>query len=347
MTVNTVTGKVKRSELGITTPHEHVFIDLTAFYEERDIPGISDASTEKVAMDKLGILNRDPYAFCDNLLLDDADVQADELSRFKDAGGKTVVDATMPGIGRDVNALKKVSEKTGLNIVIGTGYYVFSTHPNEIKSMSDEDIASIMCNEIENGIDGTDIKAGVIGEIGISEVFNDDERKVLRAAAIAQKNTGLGVLVHINPWTVNGLESAEILLDKGVDPQRICVCHIDVENREEYILKLLSMGVYVEFDNFGKEYYVDEKVRRPGYGLFVRDTQRVELLKKLIDMGYLSQILLSCDVCLKTLLHKYGGWGYDHVLTNVVPMMREAGITDGEIETMLVKNPADFLCGKE
>ncbi|MBR5586433.1 MAG: hypothetical protein IKW02_00560, partial [Clostridia bacterium] len=188
---------------------------------------------------------------------------------------------------------------------------------------------------------------GVIGEIGISEIFDDKERRVLRAAAIAHKKTGAGVLVHINPWTTNGVEAMEILLEKGVSPDRIAISHIDVEDREDYVLSMLEKGVYVEFDNFGKEYFVDMEARRDGYGCFVTDVQRIEFLKTLISKGYLNQILLSCDVCLKTLLRTYGGWGYDHVLVNIVPMMKEFGISDADIDTMLRKNPADFLCGRE
>ena len=122
---------------------------------------------------------------------------------------------------------------------------------------------------------------------------------------------------------------------------------MDVENREDYIYALLQKGVYVEFDNFGKEYYIRREVRNSGYGLFVHDTERVALLKKLIDDGFVNQLLLACDVCLKNLLHKYGGWGYDHVLSNIVPMMEDEGITQEQILTMLQKNPADWLCGRE
>ena len=111
----------------------------------------------------------------------------------------------------------------------------------------------------------------------------------------------------------------------------------------DYIHKLLQMGVYVEFDNFGKEYYVDREARREGYGLFVHDTDRVECLKTLIDEGYGKQLLASCDVCLKTCLRTYGGWGYDHVLVNIVPMMEDAGIQKAAIDDLLIHNPAEFL----
>lgn len=344
MNLITVTGEKPREELGIVTPHEHIFINLSAFFEERPLKYIEKPAEEKVKIENLGQLNRDPYALRDNLIMDDYETQKKEILFFKNAGGATVIDATMDGIGRDPEALRRISIETGLNIVMGTGFYVSSTHPDSLKNMSEQEIADIMVHEITDGVNG--VRAGVIGEIGISELFNDSERKVLRAAAIAHKKTGVGVLVHINPWTTNGLEAADVLIENGVPSNRIAISHVDVENREDYIFALLEKGVYIEFDNFGKEYYVEKEARRDGYGSFVSDRERVTFLKKLIDCGHLSRILLSCDVCLKTLLRKYGGWGYDHLLLNVVPMMKEALITDKEIDVMLKKNPADFLIGE-
>ncbi len=345
MDINSVCGKLSREQLGVVSPHEHVLLDLTAFYQELPVPGIEDPATQKVEMWNLGILSRDCYALKDNLLLTDEEVAAQEISCFKQAGGNTIVDASLPGIGRDPAALADISRKTGLNIIMGTGFYVGQTHPEELDSMTDEQIAGLMVAELTQGVDG--ICAGYIGEIGISEIFDDKERRVLRAAAIAHKQTGAAINVHINPWTVNGIEAADILLDAGVRPESICISHIDVTNDEDYIHTLLKKGVYVEFDNFGKEYYIRKEVRNSGYGNFVHDTQRVELLKKLLEEGYIRQILLACDVCLKNLLHMYGGWGYDHLLTNIVPMMLEYGITQEEIKIMLVDNPATWLCGKE
>lgn len=343
MKIKTVTGEISAKDLGVVTTHEHVILDLTTFYEDRPIEGVSDPSTQKVEMWNLGILSRDCYALKDNLLLTDKDVQTYEIGLFKKAGGNTVVDASLPGIGRDPVALKEISEKTGLNIIMGTGYYVGSSHPESLIKMTEEEIAQTMIDELTVGVDGTGIKAGYIGEIGISEIFDDKERRVLRAAAIAQKKTGVAINVHINPWTENGLEATDILLGAGVEPKKICISHIDVENRYDYVIALLKKGVFVEFDNFGKEYYIRREVRNSGYGLFVRDTDRVSFMKRLIDEGHLKQILLSCDVCLKNLLHTYGGWGYDHLLKNVVPMMEDEGITNEQIKTMLVDNPADWL----
>ena len=345
MKLKTVCGAIERNQLGVVTSHEHVLLDLTAFYQELPVKGIEDPATQKVEMWNLGILSRDCYALKDNLLLDNEAVAIEELNFFKEAGGDTVVDASLPGIGRDPQALARISKATGLNIVMGTGFYVGETHPEYLDRMTDEEIAQLMVDELETGIDG--ICAGYIGEIGISEIFDDKERRVLRAAAIASLKTGAAINVHINPWTTNGIEAADILLAAGVSPEKICISHIDVENREEYIYALLKKGVFVEFDNFGKEYYIRREVRNSGYGLFVHDIDRVRLLKKMIDDGYLRQVLLSCDLCLKNLMHCYGGWGYDHVLSNIVPMMEDEGITDEQIAIMLKENPADWLCGKE
>lgn len=342
MKIKTVCGEIEKASLGIVAPHEHVLLDLTAFYQELPVPGVDDPANQKVEMWNLGILSRDCYALKDNLRLDNEELAVKELMFYKNAGGNTVVDASLPGIGRNPEGLKRISEKTGLNIIMGTGFYVGETHPESLDSMTEEEIGDLMVKELVEGIDG--ICAGYIGEIGISEIFDDKERRVLRAAAFAHKKTGAAINVHINPWTVNGVEAADILLNAGVKPEKICISHIDVENREDYILELLKKGVYVEFDNFGKEYYIRREVRNSGYGNFVHDTERVTLVKKLIDMGYLNQLLLTCDLCLKNLLHHYGGWGYDHVLTNIVPMMEDEGITNEQIKTMLVDNPANWLC---
>ncbi len=343
MSIMTVRGRIPAEKLGVVTPHEHIFIDLSSFFRKKEIRGCVDTSTDKVTIDKLGILNFDPYALRDNLIIENEEEQIRELMRFKAAGGMTVVDATTEGIDRRPEALRRVSEATGLNIVAGTGIYVRDSHTDLVRNSHEDDLAEMMVNDIEKGILGTDIKAGIIGEIGISEYFDENEHKVLRAAGKAHLKTGVPVTVHINPWTTHGTEAADILIGMGVAPEKICICHIDVEDRLDYVLGLLERGVFVEFDNFGKEYYVAESARRLGYGPFVNDGQRVEFVKTLIGHGYLSQILLSCDVCLKTLLCSYGGYGYAHVLENIVPRLMEAGVTREQIDTMLIDNPARFL----
>ncbi|MDF2726409.1 MAG: aryldialkylphosphatase, partial [Paenibacillus sp.] len=117
----------------------------------------------------------------------------------------------------------------------------------------------------------------------------------------------------------------------------------DVDLKMNYMKDLLDKGVYIEFDNFGKEFYSDRRHRSVLKGIFARDIDRVRAIKHLIDCGYLSRLLVSNDVCLKTCLHRYGGWGYDHMLTNIVPMMEDEGISPEQIKTLMCDNPAAFL----
>ena len=110
MSIQTTTKVVKKEDLGVVTPHEHIFIELTNFFTEHPVKDVEDPSTRPVTMDVLGILNRDPYALKDNLIMMDYETQKKEILRFKRAGGQTVVDATMPGIGRYPELLKRIEE---------------------------------------------------------------------------------------------------------------------------------------------------------------------------------------------------------------------------------------------
>jgi Predicted metal-dependent hydrolase with the TIM-barrel fold len=346
MSINTVIGPVKAQELGVTAPHEHIMIDSTMYFHEPDAVIRKMQANKKIdSMRDIGILALNPAGMRDNMLMGDIKLQTEEIMEYKKAGGKTVVDLTLHGIGRDVEALKDISFATGLNIVTATGYYVVSSHPAYIKEATVEEIAKVMIDEIHNGIDGTGIKPGVIGEIGTDYIIHPDEIKVLKAAAIAHKNSGLPISVHINPWAPNGLQVLNILDDYKVDHERICICHIDGECRKDYIYELLEKGVYIEFDNFGKQYTVLDikNIKEGEFGYFVSDRQRIELLCELLEKGFEGQILLSCDVCLKTLLHEYGGWGYDHVLSNIVPDMLYHDVSQKKIDKMLIDNPARFL----
>jgi len=343
MSVMTVLGKIERSELGIVTPHEHIFIDLSVFYAEPKEIGAKNTSRGPVTMEKLGVLKRNPFAVLDNLQMMDERTQTEELFYFKSAGGKTVVDATNAGIGRDPEMLAQMAAKTGLHIIAGAGFYVEGAQSAETLALSEKEIEEQIIEEIESGIGHSGIRAGVIGEIGVSHIMYPFEEKSLRAACKAQRRTGAPLLIHINPWSTQGIAAMDIVDEYAITHEKVAICHIDVENNEDYIFRLLDTGVYVEFDNFGKEMFTDIWDCKPGSGRFVTDWQRVLLIKKLIDRGYEKQLLFSCDICLKTLLHAYGGWGYDHVLRHIVPMLNETGVKQDTIQSILTENPARWL----
>jgi phosphotriesterase-related protein len=343
MPVITVQGIKETESLGVIAPHEHIFVDIrnqfTPFHET-----IRNAvSEQKVCIKNLDVLSRNPYAAKDNLVLNDFSLAERELLEFKMAGGDTIVEATSRGIGRDPEQLKRISRLTGLNIICGCGYYTQDTHPEDMDKKSVEEIKDEMVSDIKTGIPGTGVRAGVIGELGTSDVIYPNEKKVLIAGAKAHEETGVGIIVHIYPWATNGLEAIDILKDNGADVKRLSINHVDVEIDIEYIKKVGDTGAFFEFDNFGKEYFIDKRYRGFAGGVFARDIERVKVLKELIDSGYTSNILITCDVCLKTLLHAYGGWGYDHILTYILPMLRDEEVTYEQIDTIIKENPKRFL----
>ncbi len=343
MPVMTVTGLIEDDALGIVSPHEHVLIDIRNQFTEFTAASRRAISEQPVQMSNLDALSRNPYAVKDNLVLNDVAVAEDELLRFKRAGGDTIVDATSIGIGRDPEALHGISRAVGVNIIAGCGYYTADTHPRDMDDKTVEQIVAEILRDLNQGIDGTSIRAGVIGEIGTSAPIHPNEEKVLIAAAQVHAETGVGIIVHTYPWGKHGLEAIDILQRHGARLDKISINHIDVEIDLDYCTELVKMGAFIEFDDFGKEYFIDRRFRGFAGGVFARDYERVQAVKHLINAGYVQNILVSNDVCLKTLLHKYGGWGYDHVLTNIVPMMRDEGISQEDIDVLLKDNPRRFL----
>lgn len=343
MSVITVNGIVHKDELGIVASHEHVFIDLGLFFAPSAEISERSIAYDQITMDKLGTLSRNPFAMKENLLLTDFNLQQNELMSFKKAGGRTVVDATTAGIGRDPALLRAVAATTGLNIVAGAGYYVEDAQDEQTKALSVDELEKQIVKELNIGIGHTNIRAGIIGEVGISHIMRPFEKKSLIAACRAQKTTNAPLMIHVNPFSRCGLSALKIINDYGVDTSKVVICHLDVQLDSDYLYQLLDAGLYIEFDNFGKEFFLDRWNCKPGSGRFMTDWQRVQIVKELVDKGYEDQLLFSCDVCLKTLLHAYGGWGYDHVLTSILPMLEEVGVTEQIIEKILVSNPARWL----
>ncbi len=343
MPVITVQGIRDSGELGVITPHEHILIDLRNQFTAHPEATRTAYAGQTVNIRNLDVLSRDPYAVRDNLLMNDTRLAERELLEFKKAGGDTVVDATSIGIGRDPEALMRISRATGLHVIAGCGYYTCDTHPRDMDRKTEEQIADEMVRDMMVGIQGTRIRAGVIGEIGTSAEIHPNEKKVLAAGARAHRETGAGVIVHTYPWGKRGLEALRILTDHGVPPRKVSINHVDVEIDPAYCAQIARAGALFEFDDFGKEFFIDRRYRGFAGGVFARDIERVRALKRLIEEGYLSNILVSCDVCLKTLLHRYGGWGYDHILTHIVPMMLDEGISQQQIDTILKENPRAFL----
>jgi phosphotriesterase-related protein len=343
MPLMTVLGDVDPSAIGVVSPHEHIVVDIRNQYTEPVDVFRGNLGRKRVNIRNLDVLSRDPYAVKDNLVLDNRRLAHDELIRFKQAGGGGLVDATSVGIGRNPLLLKKISRSTGLHIIAGCGYYTVDTHPLYLADKTVDDIQSEIVSDIQSGIGDSGIRAGVIGEIGTSAEIHENEKRVLIAAARAQAVTGAGLIVHTYPWGKTGLEALAIAEANGADTFKVSINHVDVVLDADYCKAIMDRGAYIEFDDLGKEYFIDRPNRGYSGGVFARDIDRVKLIKELVDAGYAGHILLSCDVCLKTLLHRYGGWGYDHVLTHIVPMLEEEGISSRDTGTMVKQNPIQFL----
>ncbi|MDE0106662.1 MAG: hypothetical protein OXN96_02580 [Bryobacterales bacterium] len=347
----TVLGPIPANELGVTLMHEHLFIDLTCNFVYPDEATRQAYIETPVRMEILGLLRRFPFSLTlDNLRLFDEEVAREEVLRFKLGGGNAIVDCTVIGLRQDPLGLRRLARSTNLHIIQGTGVYVEPAHPDWIEQMGIDDIAELFVRDIEVGIRDTGVRAGFIGEIGTSGIskkrtdygkvgdITDEEEKVLRAAARASRHTGASVSVHLDPRGKGAFKVMDILMEESLSPDRMIMGHLDGHPDLDYHLAVADRGAFVEYDSLGREYYADNIDLA-----FGSDVKRVELIKAMIDAGFADQLLLSQDVCMKMDLRKYGGFGYDHIVTSGLLMFRQVGISEFDIEKMLVHNPARVL----
>jgi phosphotriesterase-related protein len=351
MKAMTVLGERDPRDLGTIATHEHVFVDVWSAITRKGAGSRTTQITRNtlrsssVEMRRLGELRIDVSAILDNMVLADEEMAVQELLEFKKYGGNTLVDLTNASMGRDVVALQRISRITGLNIITSTGYYIETSHPEEVESLTEGQLAAVMVREIMEGIDGTPVRAGVIGEIGVTDGVQRNEAKVLRAAAAAQRETGAAVYIHTWPFGHDGLAALSTFAKAGGDTSRAVVCHVDGHIDLEYTRKLLDQGAYIGFEHFGKEF---KEIRGKEIHIVADDVERLKGVQKLIgmDIGYGTRILFSTDRCLKSELVAYGGMGYAHVLKTIVPWMRILGFTEGQISMLVVENPRDVVALK-
>jgi len=335
----TVLGLVSPEQLGVTAPHEHLFWGTPPSLMEPNEGTARELAHQPVSMDNLWWIVYHPTSNRDNMVLQDEEVAIREALFYKHAGGGTMVDMSNLRIGRDPLALARVSRATGLNVIMGSGYYVASAHPADMDTRTEEEICEEIVREVTVGVGNTGIRAGMIGEIGCSWPLEDNERKVLGAVAMAQQRTGAPVNVHPGRNPAAPLEIIDILSKAGADISHVAISHIDRTVRDaEDRRRLAETGCYLEYDLFGEEgYYFVPTIDLPN------DHQRINEIMQLIDEGYLNQILISEDICMKYRLRCYGGHGYDHILRNAVPVMRIKGMSEQQIRALLVENPKRLL----
>jgi len=348
--VVTVLGPVAPTELGITLPHEHILADARMYFMEPKTMSDRKRAYEPIRLENLNWVLHNIYRSYDNLFLDDENLATKELLAFKHAGGRTVVDMTPQSIGRDPDALLRLSRATGLNIVMGTAYYSEVSYSHgDMGARTEEDIAKEFVRDIVEGVGFFKVRSGVIGELGCTWPLKPNEKKVLIAGAIAQQQTGAAINIHPGRNEKAPLEIIQVLKESGADLTRAAISHMDrcsylLENR----LAMLEAGCYIEYDLFGTYGYYPPEVSVPEGQLpdQMNDTQRIREIIELITLGWLSRILISHDIGFKFRLQSYGGPGYAHILNNAVPMMKVYGMTDDQIKTIIIDNPRTLLALK-
>lgn len=332
--VDTVTGPVPSDRLGLVLTHEHLANDLRAPGAVPDPadPGLFDAAVTPALQPRL----RDrPYACRDNMALDDDEAMADELRAYRAAGGGTVVDATPAGLGRSPARVRRLALASGVQVVMGSGWYLEAHHPALLAGASVDRWVDALLLQFRPATAEDGVIPGVIGEIGVSAAFTVAEQRVLRAAGVVQREVGKPLLVHLPGWQRRGHEVLDILLDQGgVDPAAVVLCHLDPSGSDPgYQRSLADRGVWCGFDMIGMPYTF------PGEGAAPSASATATALARLIDAGHGHRLLLSHDLFLKSMLSSRGGPGLTYLLDGFPAVLERAGVAGGTVGELLSLNP--------
>ena len=333
----TVLGTAEPDALGFALMHEHLYLDLRPNHPpDADSPASELAKwSAPLSLANLHLARR-ALPLQDNYVLDsEADAVA-EISRFRALGGGTLVDVTSRGLGRDPAALARASRAAGLNIVMGCGWYQKVFHPPEMDARSVEDLTREIVEDITIGADGTGIRAGIIGEIGVNgDPITPNETKNIRAAARASAETGAAISFHAPQIVAEKHALLDIAEREGADLSRAIMGHsCGMAGDIDAMLNLLKRGVYIEFDTLG----VVRAAPEPS-----RDHLVAAAIPKLMDAGYEDRILLSQDVCWKSHLTRYGGAGYSYLQETFLPYLATLGVDESAQRRIMAENPKRAL----
>lgn len=333
----TVAGPLPVSELGITTMHEHLWMDSSPLLA---VHGYDAAAAVVPWGAAVAVEARwNPGVHPDNYRLTDVESAVAELAPFVAAGGRTVVELTPPALGRDTLRVRDIAARAGIHVVAGTGQYLGPTHAPWIADATELEIARRLIADATTGMDGTDVRAGIYGEIGTSDPVRPNERRVLRAVAAAARETGLAISVHVHPWGHEGLAVLDELVAAGADPARVILGHLSTAiDRPDELRALADQGAVLAFDLFGFDHSLLGPGRWPP-----SDRDVAATIVGLVADGHGDRIVLGQDVGVRTRLRRWGGWGYAHLLEHVVPLLRALGATDRDIDAMLITTPARLL----
>lgn len=334
----TVTGPIDPAGLGSTLMHEHIFIDFQNPVSEANISRATDLAFHlaPVSLQTLydvrfrGVPNRD------NLYLTDLDTSVAEVMEFKRRGGGAIVDTTSIGLGRDPEALVQVARATGLQIVMGAGWYQKQFHPADMDRRTVEELTEVIVRDITVGAEGTSVRSGVIGEVGVNgDPLTENEMKSIRAAARASRITGAAVTFHRGGLGEEKFTVLDAMAAEGADLGRVIMGHSNsIATDLPFMKRLLERGVFIQFDTLGRA--------RSGLG-GVHDYQVAQGIVELVKAGYADRVLLSQDVCTKAHQKAYGGFGFSYIQEHFLPALRQLGVSEADIEKFMVENPRRAL----
>ena len=339
--MQTVLGPIDPTELGITVAHEHLLLDITCYTVEAEHATGRAFRNAPITMDMLGDLpSRFQYSL-ENMRLLDEQTATEEVLRFRHAGGRSVVDTTSANIARDPLAYARISRATGLNVVMGSGYYVSVSLPHDMAEKTVDSIAEEIVRDVTVGVGNTGVKSGIIGEIGCSLPLHALEKKSVFASGIAQKETGAPLTLHSPDDRVAKEEVLQTLLEGGANPEKIIFGHSDGFRDRDGLRALAEAGCYIQLDVFGWE---DSSLERIMPGVrFTTDAERLQIIADIADMGFIDRVMVGQDVCQPWQYVRSGGKGFTHHLENIVPRMRKLGFIETDLNKIFVENPARAL----
>ena len=330
--VNTVKGPLPATQLGRTLTHEHLLNDVRAAVSPGSRPGTSDLLDAPVNLLNRERLLIEPYSSYDNCTLDDRSDALAELQAFAELGGASIVDVTPPRLGRNPAALLALSEASGVNVIMGSGWYL---EQFEGKLGTVDELANALAKEFTEGLTGG-IRPGVIGEIGVSPDFTPGERRALRAACLVQPDVGVPLFIHLPGWQRRGNEVLDIVLDEmKVDPSAVVLCHMDPSGPDSaYQQAIAERGVWVEFDMIGMPFTYPGEGRSP-----LVDATKTAIVR-LVDHGHEKRLLFSHDLFLKAMLSRHGGNGLGFVAGTFREQLNTAGV---DADSILDLNPIQLF----
>lgn len=334
--IQTVTGIIDPNELGTTLLHEHILLDIRPpSWKEMAQIG------EEITLENRFAIDYGEIIAPGNCVLDNEAIAIQELKKMRVQGGNSIVELSCGGLHPNPEGLARVASQSGVNIIMGCGYYVDEYMDPKNREKSVKDFATEIISQIINGAWGTKVKAGIIGEIGCQHPWTEIEKTVMLGAIMAQNETGASLAIHPGRHEDQPLEIAQFLMKNGGNTQRSIISHIDrTIFDDEKLFRLADTGIIIEFDLFGMEssyYKLNEDIDMPN------DAIRLKSIRKLIERGHLHQIAISHDICFKTRLSCNGGHGYGHIFRNVLPMMKRRGFTQKEIDQIIIETPKRLL----